>query len=307
MINRYTVIGQPIAHSLSPPIHELFGELTQRRVRYTRTEATPDTFVDTVRVWQAEGGRGCNVTVPFKGLALEACDRLSRAAERAGSVNTIHMHRDGCRVGHSTDGPGLVIDIERNLRRPLGGRRVLLLGAGGAARAVVESLLAARPAKLHVANRTASRARELVERFAGAGISDVPLDGSGHDDLERLGAFDVVVNATSASLGGSLPPLPESLLAPDALAYDMVYAANDTVFTAWARARGASVADGFGMLVEQAAEAFSIWEGARPKTRMVWPRLRAIKDAAGGFEASANDDLARPPVAPAASARRAGE
>jgi len=273
LINRYTVIGQPVAHSLSPPIHELFGELTQRRVSYARTEATPSTFLDTVVAWQSEGGRGCNVTMPFKELAIEACDRLSRAAERAGSVNTIHMHRDGSRVGHTTDGTGLRIDIERNLRRPIAGRRVLLIGAGGAARAVVEPLLLAGPTALHVANRTADRAVALADAFVGIG----PIEGSGLDALDALDPFDVLVNATGASLSGERLALPASLLGEDSLAYDMAYASGDTPFTAWARAHGATVADGFGMLVEQAAESFGIWEGVRPKTRMAWGRLRALR------------------------------
>jgi len=276
VINRYTVIGQPIAHSLSPPIHELFGELTQRRISYTRTECTPATFVETVRDWQANGGRGCNVTMPFKELAPEACDRLSRAAERAGSVNTILMHRDGSRVGHTTDGAGLLADIGRNRRRPLAGRRVLLLGAGGAARAVVEPLLGARPAALHVTNRTAARAEALADAFASFG----PVTGAGIDALDAEAPFDIVVNATAASLAGELPPLPDTLLAPGALAYDMTYAPGDTVFMAWARERGADVADGFGMLVEQAAEAFGIWEGVRPKTRMAWARLHDVRTRA---------------------------
>ena len=133
MINRYTVIGQPIAHSLSPVVHQLFGELTQRKIHYTRTEATAETFADTVIQWQKSGARGCNVTAPFKELAVDVCNRLSPNARRAGSVNTIHMHRDGSRVGHNTDGVGLVADIQTNLRRPLASQRILLLGAGGAA------------------------------------------------------------------------------------------------------------------------------------------------------------------------------
>lgn len=276
MINRYTVIGNPIAHSLSPPIHELFGELTQRRIAYDRTEATAETFPDVVRRWQAEGGRGCNVTMPFKELALEVCDRLSPAAERAGSVNTILMHRDGRLVGHTTDGTGLLTDIERNLRRPLADRRVLLVGAGGAARAVVEPLLGAGPAALHVVNRTEERALALAEAFAGDG----PISASGTASLAAEAPFDIVVNATGASLAGESLALPDTLFAPGALAYDMAYAPGDTLFTAWARERGADVADGFGMLVEQAADAFAVWEGVRPKTRMAWGRLRALRDSA---------------------------
>jgi len=273
MINRYTVIGQPIAHSLSPQIHELFGELTQRRIRYTRTEATPDNFESTVRRWQADEGRGCNVTLPFKAQAANVCDRLSRRAERAGSVNTVHMHKDGSLIGHSTDGSGLLADLEKNLRCTLQGKRVLLLGAGGAARAVAEPLLGAKPALLQISNRTAARAEALAEAMADVG----PATGGGHDLLDAASPFDIVINATSASLAGALPELPETLLADGALAYDMMYAPTDTVFMSWARARGARVADGFGMLVEQAADAFEIWEGVRPKTRMAWPRLQALR------------------------------
>ena len=277
MINRYTVIGRPIAHSLSPPIHELFGELTQRRISYTRTEATPETL----RRRRCASGRR-----PGDGVATSrcrsrssrptVCDRLSRAAERAGSVNTIHMHRDGRLVGHTTDGAGLLVDIERNLRRPLAGRRVLLLGAGGAARAVVEPLLGAEPAALHVANRTAARATALAEAFADRSARS---SGSGFDALADEAPFDVAINATGASLAGELPPLPDDVLNAGALAYDMTYAPVDTPFVAWGRARGADVADGFGMLVEQAAEAFAVWEGVRPKTRMAWGRLRALRPA----------------------------
>lgn len=276
MINRYTVIGQPIAHSLSPQIHELFGELTQRRIRYTRTEATPETLSHTLREWQANGGRGCNITMPFKTQVMALCDRLSRAAERAGSVNTVHMHRDGSLVGHTTDGSGLVADLQRNLRYPVAGKRLLVLGAGGAARAVVEPLLEAHPTFLQVSNRTAERALQLADSFA----VDGPIAGSGYDALADMAPFDLIINATGASLAGELPPLPDGLLADGALGYDMAYASSDTLFMAWARARDARVADGFGMLVEQAADAFGIWEGVRPKTRMAWPRLQALRPMA---------------------------
>lgn len=271
MINAYTIFGQPIAHSLSPRIHTLFGELTHRRVRYTRTESTPARFADDLRQWQADGGRGCNVTMPFKEQAVELCDRLAKSAERAGSVNTIHMHRDGSLVGHNTDGSGLLVDLEKNLGRPLEARRVLLLGAGGAARGVIGPMLDARPAVLHVANRTPERARALVDRFAVQAPDGTDLDGYGFEALD--GSWDIVVNATSLSLNNELPPLPDDLLAPGALAYDMTYGPTDSVFMAWARERGAEVAGGFGMLVEQAADAFEIWEGVRPKMRMAWPRL----------------------------------
>ncbi|ASJ71434.1 shikimate dehydrogenase [Granulosicoccus antarcticus] len=272
MINRYTVIGQPIAHSLSPVVHQLFGELTQRKIHYTRTEASPETFADTVIDWQKSGARGCNVTAPFKELAVEVSDRLSPNALRAGSVNTIHMHRDGSRVGHNTDGLGLVADIQSNLRRPLEGQRILLLGAGGAARGVMAPLLATKPALLHVANRTASKAELLSSLFEDLGA----VSGSGFEELEGWDKFDIVINATTVSMNGGLPPLPEDIISHQSLAYDMTYSTRDTLFMGWCKARGASASNGLGMLVEQAAEAFLIWEGVRPKTRMAFPRLREL-------------------------------
>lgn len=272
MINRYTVIGQPIAHSLSPVVHQLFGELTQRKILYTRTEAAPQTFADTVVQWQQSGARGCNVTAPFKELAVEVSHRLSANARRAGSVNTIHMHRDGSRVGHNTDGVGLVADIQVNLRRPLESQRILLLGAGGAARGVMAPLLASKPALLHVANRTAAKAEQLASEFADLG----PVRGSGFEQLEEQATFDLVINATTLSMSGDMPPLPDDIISHKGLAYDMTYSTRDTVFMLWSKSRGASASNGLGMLVEQAAESFLIWEGVRPKTRMVLPRLREL-------------------------------
>lgn len=273
MINAYTVIGQPIAHSLSPMIHALFGELTQRRISYTRTEGTPETFADIVRQWQQEGGRGCNVTAPFKEQAVEVCTHLALSAERAQSVNTIHMHRDGRLVGHSTDGAGMLEDIEHNIRFKVSGRRVLILGAGGAARGVLGPLLDAEPAALHIANRTVARAEGILKAFKNDPAATVPMSASSYESLASEAPFDLVINATSLSLAGNLPTLPDGLFCSQALAYDMMYSRIDTVFMAWARGQGAEVSDGFGMLVEQAAEAFLVWEGVRPKTRMAWPRL----------------------------------
>lgn len=272
MINRYTVIGQPIAHSLSPVVHQLFGELTQRRILYTRTEASPETFAQTVLDWQQSGARGCNVTAPFKELAVDVCERLSANAQRAGSVNTIHMHRDGKRVGHNTDGLGLVADIVANQRRPLESKRILLLGAGGAARGVMAPLLAKKPALLHVANRTASKAEHLASLFDDLG----PVSGGGFEQLEGEAVFDVIINATTVSMNGGMPPLPDSIASHQSLAYDMTYGRQDTPFMSWSKSCGATACNGLGMLVEQAAESFLIWEGVRPKTRMAFPRLREL-------------------------------
>ncbi len=279
MINAYTVIGQPIAHSLSPMIHSLFGELTQRRITYTRTEGTDASFEGIVKQWHDRGGKGCNVTAPFKEQAVQVCSHLARSADRAGSVNTIHMRRDGELVGHSTDGAGMMHDIERNIRFPVRGRRVLILGAGGAARGVVGPLLDARPSALHIANRTVSRADAILQYFADDPAAGVPMSASSYEALSEQAPFDLVINATSLSLAGSLPTLPDGLMTPQALAYDMMYSREATVFMRWAHDQGATVSDGFGMLVEQAAEAFLVWEGVRPKTRMAWPRLLELLNA----------------------------
>lgn len=284
MINAYTVIGQPIAHSLSPLIHTLFGELTQRRIRYTRTEATPESFERVVTEWRAAGARGCNVTMPFKEQAYAISDRLGKSAARAGSVNTLHFHRDGALVGHNTDGAGLCADIVGNLRQPIAGARVLLLGAGGAVRGVVGPLLDEAPACLTIANRTVARAEALIDAFADDPAIGPPLSACGFDEVlatvGNTGGYDLVINGTSLSLAGELPPLPEGVLADGALAYDMTYGPDDTVFMQWARQRGARVSGGFGMLVEQAAESFQIWEGVRPKTRKAWSRLQELLNAA---------------------------
>lgn len=272
MINRYTVIGQPIAHSLSPIIHQFFGELTQRRIQYTRTEGTAETFERIVLDWQTSGGRGCNVTLPFKEMAASVCDRLSENAARSGAVNTIHMHRDGNRVGHNTDGVGLIADLNTQMASGIQSKRVLLIGAGGAARGVVGPLLDAHPSALHIVNRTAERADALACLFDNLG----QVSASGYEALIDIEAFDVIINATSLSLQGQLPPLPDSSIAAGAFAYDMMYGTGDTVFMSWARRQGCEVSNGFGMLLEQAAEAFLIWEGVRPKMRIAAPRLKAL-------------------------------
>ena len=272
MINQYTVIGQPIAHSLSPVVHELFGEFTQRNIKYTRTESTPETFVQTVLDFQESGAGGCNVTAPFKELAATVCDRLSPLALRAGSVNTIHMQNDGARVGHTTDGLGLVADIINNLQHELQSSRILLLGAGGAARGVIAPLLASQPAQLHIANRTASKAETLAALFSDLGS----VTSGGYQDLDNNTPYDIIINATTPAAGGAMPELPDGLVSGHTLAYDMTYATADTAFMQWAKALGGTTCNGLGMLVEQAAESFSIWEGVRPDTRLVFPRLHEL-------------------------------
>ncbi len=267
MINRYTVIGQPIAHSVSPAIHHLFGELTQRRLHYTRTEATTETFETIVKDWQSSGGKGCNVTAPFKELAAQVCDRLHVSAKLAGAVNTIEMHRDGSLVGHNTDGTGLLRDIEKNKGFNLAQKRILMVGAGGAARGTIASLLSSKPATLHIANRTVKRAEELTNLFEHLG----PTVSSSYQDLSEHGPFDLIINATSMAFDDQAPPLPQTVLHPDSVAYDLAYSANSTPFLDWCKNSGiGKTTDGFGMLVEQAADAYLIWEGVRPKTRKVF-------------------------------------
>lgn len=276
-MTRLAVVGNPVAHSRSPQIHARFAAATGLAVDYTRIEAPLDAFVATLRAFADAGARGCNVTVPFKGEAFAACARLSERARRAEAVNTIVFEADGW-FGDNTDGAGLVRDIELNAGVVLQGKRVLVLGAGGAAAGAIDPLLAARPAALVVANRTPARAQAMIERFAaGAARLDVPLSAGA---LEAPGAgFDVLVNATAASLQASVPPLPAGTLKPGALALDMMYGAATLPFLRWARAQGAVARDGLGMLVEQASEAFFVWTGRRPATFQVLAELRREVDA----------------------------
>jgi shikimate dehydrogenase len=275
---RLAIVGNPVAHSRSPQIHARFAAAAGQAVDYTRVLAPLDQFVATVQAFAAAGARGCNVTVPFKGEAFAACARLSDRARRAEAVNTIVFEADGW-FGDNTDGAGLVRDIELNAGVTLRGRRVLVLGAGGAAAGALDPLLAARPAALVVANRTAARAQAMIERFAASAARlDVPLSAT---PLETPGTgFDVLVNATAASMQGAVPALPAGTLRPGALALDMMYGAATLPFLRWARAQGAVGRDGLGMLVEQASEAYFLWMGVRPATFQVLTELRRDVDAA---------------------------
>ena len=270
MMDRYAVMGCPIAHSKSPFIHRRFAAETGEPVAYDALLVEPDGFRAAVERFRAQGGRGLNVTIPFKEEAFALASRRSERAERAGAVNTVWF--EGAEVcGDNTDGFGLVRDLTRNLAVDVEGRSVLLLGAGGAARGVVGPLLDERPRRLVIANRTASRAVELARRFAGQGpVSAVALDALAAD------AFDLVVNATASSLAGDLPPLPRGALRAGGVAYDTAYAAQPTPFVHWGEGEGAAVAtDGLGMLVEQAAESFRLWRGREPRTGPVIDALRA--------------------------------
>lgn len=272
MTDRYAVFGNPVAHSRSPQIHALFAAQTGEDISYERVLAPLNDFPGAVRHFVHWHGRGFNVTLPFKEEAWRLARRRTPRAEKAGAVNTVTVEPDGGLAGDNTDGAGLVRDITTNQGWPLRGQRVLVLGAGGAVRGVLGPLLAAQPHIVVVANRTVDKAEELARLFSGDGV----IEGCGYAALAGEKPFDLVINGTSASLGGELPPLPACIVSAATRAYDMMYGRNETVFNAWMRAQGAvAVADGLGMLVEQAAEAFLAWRGKRPDTAPVLAQLRA--------------------------------
>lgn len=273
MSDRYAVVGNPVAHSKSPQIHAAFARQTGQDMAYDRLLAPLDAFAVTVQQFFQEGGHGLNVTVPFKREAWDCVDECEGGALSAEAVNTIK--RVGNRlIGYNTDGKGLLSDLEHNLGATITGKRVLLMGAGGASYGVLQPLLERRPEQLVVANRTLDKAQRLVRHFhqytaaVPQGVAARPYENPG--DL----AFDLVINATSAGLEGGMPQLPDKLFAPGAIAYDMVYG-RDTPFMVFARQQGARAVDGLGMLVEQAAESFFIWRGVRPDTAPVIAQLRS--------------------------------
>lgn len=270
MTDRYCVFGNPVAHSRSPAIHAAFAAATGQALTYEARLAAVDGFREAVFNFRAEGGKGANVTVPFKEEAFRLSTRLSPRAERAGAVNTLVFAVNEI-YGDNTDGAGLVRDIEVNLGFSLAGKRILLLGAGGAARGVIAPLLACNPAALTIANRSADKAEALAQQF-----SDLAAVDAGNFAKTAGRRFDAVINATSASLSGEALPLPAGIFAPGSLAYDMMYGKGETPFLTLARAQGAAyLADGLGMLVEQAAEAFLVWRGVRPDSKPVLAALRA--------------------------------
>jgi shikimate dehydrogenase len=265
--DQYGVIGHPVAHSWSPFIHGMFARQTGEHIVYRLHDVKAEDFRGYVLDFFARGGRGLNVTVPHKVAAAELANELTPRASRAAAVNTLAVQKDGRLLGDNTDGAGLVHDLRDNLGVTLAGGRVLIVGAGGATRGVIAPLQVLRPAELVIANRTADRAQELARDF-----SDVR--GCGFEDIGSQ-PFDVVINATSASLSGDVPAIPATVFRPDSLSYDMVYGKGDTSFLKWAREHGCSRAhQGLGMLVEQAAESFKLWRGVRPSTTAVMAALR---------------------------------
>ena len=269
-VDQYAVFGNPIKHSRSPQIHAAFAEQTGQALHYRAHKVELGRFAEVASEFFRNGGRGLNITVPFKLDAFEFADELSGRARRAGAVNTLARGEDGRIYGDNTDGVGMVRDINDNLGWPVAGKQILVLGAGGAVRGILGPLLKQRPEELVVANRTLEKAEALAELFAELG----PVSGQPFEALPGR-QFDLIINGTSASLSGDLPPLPSHILSNEGSAYDMMYGAEPTPFMRWAAAEAAwAVSDGLGMLVEQAAESFCIWRGVRPDTRPVIELIR---------------------------------
>ncbi len=270
--DRYAVFGQPIKHSKSPRIHQLFAEQTGQDLQYFALEVAAEQFAETAKTFFAQGGQGLNCTVPLKELAWNFATLKTERAELAKAVNTLATQSDGSVLGDNTDGCGLVTDLLVNHGISVSGKRILLLGAGGASRGVLLPLLEQCPACLVIANRTTAKAMDLAAEFAHKGV----ISGCGFADLIDDEAFDVILNATSASLTGQLPPLPDTLLAKQGVCYDLAYGNEPTAFVRWGLEHQATKSlDGLGMLVEQAAEAFFIWRGVRPETASVIALLNA--------------------------------
>lgn len=265
MTDQYTVFGNPVAHSKSPQIHQQFATQTGQDIAYSKTAAPVDAFANAALEFFTTA-KGANVTVPFKKDALDWVNALSPLAESAGAVNTIVKNPDGSTTGFNTDGLGLLQDIQHNIGCSLEGKRVLLLGAGGAARGACQPLLEANPAKLLIANRTVAKATELAAYLQKQKFSQSAVCATGFDQL-RDTPFDIIINATASSLAGDLPPIPAAVVSANTVCYDMMYSDTQTPFLAWCKQQGATeLHDGWGMLVEQAAEAFAIWRGVRPDT-----------------------------------------
>lgn len=271
MTDHYAVIGNPISHSKSPLIHAEFAKQTGQDLDYIARKIPIDELAAGLKQLHAEGFKGINITVPFKEQAWQQVSDKSAHAQRAGAINTIIFNNDGSLSGDNTDGIGLCRDLINNHHIKLEGKRLLLLGAGGAARGVIEPLLKYQPASLFIANRTASKAADLCTLFADFGN----VNGGGYEGLS--GTFDVIINATAASLSGEVPPLADTIINPNTVCYDMMYSNNDTAFITWAKQHGVTkTIDGLGMLVEQAAEAFRLWRGVQPTTQDVITHIRQL-------------------------------
>jgi shikimate dehydrogenase len=270
LVDRYAVMGNPVAHSKSPRIHMLFAGQTNQQLRYDAILVEKNGFRKAVTDFLQQGGKGLNITVPFKEEAWALVATRSDRAERAGAVNTLVLDKSGRHFGDNTDGAGLVRDLLHNHDAVLKNKRLLLVGAGGAARGVIEPLLEERPALLVIANRTSEKAVKLARLFCELGH----IEGCGLGDVDGQ-PFDIIINATAASLSGKVPALPDSVVATESWCYDMMYADKPTAFMDWAQQLGAAYCtDGLGMLVEQAAESFCLWRKVRPDTGPVIRTLR---------------------------------
>ncbi len=267
--DQYAVMGNPIAHSKSPQIHQYFASQTRQKMEYHAIHVDLGGFEQAVRNFQAHLGKGLNITVPFKVEAFQLADKLSQRAQMAGAVNTLVLENKEI-FGDNTDGYGLVSDLKENLQWSLAASRILVLGAGGAARGVLQPLLEEQPERIYIANRTPAKARELAEHFATLG----QIHGGGYENVPDTG-FDIIINATAASLNQQLPPLEPRMLHDQTCCYDMMYAAKPTAFMQWAQTHGArETADGLGMLVGQAAESFYLWRHVRPQVQPVIQQIR---------------------------------
>ncbi len=266
----YAVFGSPVIHSRSPEIHRTFATQCEQDLIYTKQEVRPDEFELVCKEFFELGGNGLNITLPLKELAFRFADKLTARAQLAGAVNTLALVKDGSILGDNTDGAGLVWDITDNLSWSLTGKNILILGAGGAVRGVLGPLLDKKPASILIANRTAEKAVNLAQQFATIGN----VQGTGYDNLPKY-AFDIVINGTSMSLGGEIPPITTAQINKQTHAYDMAYASKPTPFLAWLNDCGlVHLSDGLGMLVEQAAESFKLWRGVMPNTQPVIKQLR---------------------------------
>jgi shikimate dehydrogenase len=273
--DRYAVFGHPIKHSKSPRIHRLFAEQTGQSLEYTAQDVPAEQFQSAVTAFFATGGKGLNCTVPLKGLAWAFADNKTERAQLSQAVNTLAVQADGSVLGDNTDGKGLVTDLTANHAIALTGSRILILGAGGAGRGIIDPLLEQAPHSIVIANRTVEKAIDLAQAFHHKGV----VSGCGFDDLQNQ-QFDLILNATSASLSDQLPPLPDALLAENGVCYDLAYGNEPTAFVRWGlRQNAAKSLDGLGMLVEQAAEAFFIWRGVRPEARPVIELLNSERQA----------------------------
>lgn len=272
-IDQYAVFGHPISHSKSPQIHALFAEQTDQAISYVAQDVPADSFVANADRFFTHGGKGLNCTVPLKELAWEYVDCLSDRARISKAVNTLALQADGRILGENTDGVGLVNDLTLNHDIPLLDKRILILGAGGATRGILAPLLAARPTQILIANRTVSKAETIVTEFQDFGH----VSACDYADLSEQ-QFDLIINATSASLSNQLPPLADKLLAPAGCCYDLAYSYEPTAFVRWGQTHHALKSlDGIGMLVEQAAEAFTLWRGIRPDTAPVISLLEHVR------------------------------